>query len=294
LPAVTIGPASLQAFAEPGAMSVFEWTVTNTGGAPLNLTFSAQSAQSSPLTVFPGAASLGAGESLEVTVEVDLRDELPAGIGDCVLFEVDAGGAYSVIAAALVATGAPPHDCPNIPEPMCAGAERDGLTIRDDPAAPERKQLQWRIARTVAPVDPLDFGDPVSGTAGYRLCLYDAIGGSEALAGGTEVTAGGMCGNKPCWKAVRDGFKFRDRNGVQGGALGVGVRGGERSKFSVRAKGLSLDLPGAAGAQYLNADTTVRVQLVETDTGKCWESVFTAPGHVTKNTAIQFKARRRD
>jgi hypothetical protein len=61
----------------------------------------------------------------------------------------------------------------------------------------------------------------------------------------------------------------------------------------VRAKGLALDLPGAAGAQYLNADTTVRVQLVKTDTNTCWESVFTAPEHVVKNTATQFKGRRR-
>jgi hypothetical protein len=208
---------------------------------------------------------------------------------------VDAGGAYSVIGSATVSTGAPPHDCPEIPELGCAAAERDNLTIKDDPARPDKKQLQWKIVRSAVPVDPMDFGDPVAGTAGYRLCLYDAIGGSEVLAGGVEVAAGGVCGTRPCWKAVRDGFKFRDRGGVQGGAIGVAVRGGEakRSKFSVRAKGLSLDLPGAAGAQYLNIDTTVRVQLVETDGGKCWESVFTAPDHVTKNIATQFKARRR-
>lgn len=295
LPDIAISPASLQAFAAPGAVSVFKWTVTNTGGAPLNLTFTAQSAQSSPLTVSPNAANLGGGESQEVTVEVDLRDELPSGIGDCVLFEVDAGGAYNVIAAATVATGSPPHDCPQTPELLCTGAERAAVTIKDDPAKPERKQLIWRITRNAVPVDPSDFGDPVSGSAGYRLCLYDAIGGVEVLAGGVEVGAGGMCGKRPCWKAVKDGFKFRDRAGVQGGAIGVAVRGGEaeRSKFSVRAKGLALDLPGAAGAQYLSVDTTVRAQLVETDGGKCWESVFTAPDHVTKNTAVQFKARRK-
>lgn len=295
LPDVAISPSSTQAFVEPGAVAVFKWTVTNNGGAPLNMSFSAQSAQSSPLNVSPNAVNLGAGASQEVTVEVDLRDELPTGIGDCVLFEVDAGGAYKVIAAATAVTGAAPHECPNIPEPACAAAERDVLIIRDDPAKADKKKLLWRIARSAVAVDPLDFGDPVDGVAGYRLCLYDAVADADVLAGGTAVASGGVCGKKPCWKATRDGFKFKDRYGVQGGAIVVTMRGGEakRSKFSVRAQGLSLDLPGAAGAQYLNADTTVRAQLVETSTNTCWESVFTTPDDVVKNTMTLFKARRR-
>lgn len=295
LPDVEISPASLQVFAQPGAVTVFKWTVTNTGVGPANLTFTAQSAQSSPLNVSPGAASVGAGKSIQVTVTVDLRDELPAGIGDCVLFEVDAGGAYRVIAAGKLKTGAAPHQCPSLAVPGCVAAELAGLTIRDDPAKPLKKQLQWRITRSAVPVDPADFGDPLQGASGYRLCLYDAVGGNEALAGGAEVAAGGICGKTPCWRAVRNGFRFRDRSAVQGGTLGIALRGGEakRSSFRVRAKGLSLDLPGAAGAQYLSADTTVRVQLVETDSGKCWESVFATPDHITRNTPIQFRARRR-
>jgi len=295
LPDLAVSPATTQAFVEPGDVAVFVWTVTNTSGAPQNLTFSAQSAQSSPISVTPDAANLGPGAAQQVTVEVDLRDELAAGIGDCVLFEVDAGGAHTVIAAAQAATGGAAHECPDVPELGCGTAERASLTIRDDPAKPEKKQLQWRFTRSDAPVDPADFGDPVDGVAGYRLCLYDALAGDEALAGGAAVAAGGVCGKKPCWKAVRDGFRFKDRTGAQGGTLAVALRGGEakRSKFSVKAKGLSLDLPGAAGAQYLHADVTVRAQLVNPSNSACWESTFTAPGHVAKNTAIQFKARRR-
>jgi murein DD-endopeptidase MepM/ murein hydrolase activator NlpD len=295
LPDLVISPATTQAFAEPGAVAVFAWTVTNTSGAGQNLVFSAQSAQSSPLAVTPDAMLLAAGASQLVTVEVDLRDELADGIGDCILFEVDAGGPHTLIAAAKALTSGSVHDCPDVPAPGCAAAERDSLAIRDDPFKPEKKQLQWKISRSAVAVDPADFGDPVDGVAGYRLCLYDATGGNEALAGGVEVAPGGTCGKKPCWKAVRDGFRFKDRSGLQGGALAMSLRGGEakRSKFSVKAKGLALDLPGAAGLQYLNADTTVRVQLVESSSGTCWESVFTAPQHVSRNTATQFKAKRR-
>ncbi len=295
LPDVHVAPTAAQSVVGPGAIATFQWTVSNQGGAPANLSFTAQSAQSSPLQVTPDQVLLAAGEDVVVMVEVDLRDELAAGIGDCILFEVDAGGPYKVVAGGRAVTGGTPHGCPDAPAGGCVAATAASLAIADDPSKPEKKKLQWKFAKPAVSIDPADFGDPVNGAGGFRLCLYDAQGGVEALAGGAAVAAGGSCGGKACWKPGRDGFKFKDRGLAQGGVASLSVRGGEakRSKLSFKAKGVGLDLRGAAGMSYLHADTTVRVQLVETATDACWESVFEAPAQITKNTATQAKAKRK-
>jgi len=98
------------------------------------------------------------------------------------------------------------------------------------------------------------------------------------------VPAGGTCGLKPCWQAVRSGFKFKDRGVSRGVALAL-LRSGSsgRAKAILRGKGVNL------GMTSLPLTPKVTVQLKRNDNpGLCWDAEYSTP---LKNQSDQFKAR---
>jgi hypothetical protein len=58
--------------------------------------------------------------------------------------------------------------------------------------------------------------------------VYDQTGSPGELEMGATVGAGGMCGKRPCWKAVSyTGWSFRDRDGNSDGITKLSVKGGD-------------------------------------------------------------------
>ncbi len=84
--------------APPGTSVVFAHTLQNTGSQPLTLALAADSAQNGDLALSHTSLTLAPGESQAVTMTLNLSADLPPGVGDCVVLEVDAGTGTSTIA----------------------------------------------------------------------------------------------------------------------------------------------------------------------------------------------------
>jgi hypothetical protein len=102
-----------------------------------------------------------------------------------------------------------------------------------------------------------------------------------------ELPAGGMCGNRPCWKTLGKegkGFAYRDRDAASDGLEKVLMLTGDegRSKIIVKGRGPDLQLPTLPLASYEG----LIVQLVNGN-GRCWESRYSAPAR--KNDTGKFK-----
>ena len=132
---------------------------------------------------------------------------------------------------------------------------------------------RWRGAATTKG----DLGDPV-GATGYRLCLYDASGLRRAA----ELSAGGSCAGKPCWKSTKTGFRYRNPplgpDGVAALTLKSGADGRARIMLQARGTALGLTLPFAP---------PTAMQLVRADGAMCWDARFASPA---KNSTSKFRA----
>ena len=87
------------AIATPGSLVAVAFRVANVGVQPLGVTFSARSAQSLPLQLSRAGAVLAPGAEVAVTLEAQLDDDLPEGVGDILLFRaaVQGGGFTDVL-----------------------------------------------------------------------------------------------------------------------------------------------------------------------------------------------------
>src|SRR5262249_37810335 len=116
----------------------------------------------------------------------------------------------------------------------------------------------------------------------YTCCIYDCAVGPQPLLL-AQIPAGGICGTKPCWKAIKGGFKYNDKlltpDGIQQLLLKSGLAG--KSKIIVKGKGDHLPMP------TLPLTTTVTVQLKNED-GVCGEAKYSTP---IKNLPEQFRAK---
>jgi hypothetical protein len=136
---------------------------------------------------------------------------------------------------------------------------------------------KWTSSGVVATTD---FGSPPT-TTDYLLCVYDASG--ERLS--AQVAAGGMCGTRPCWKALGTvGFKYADTTGMPDGLTKVLLKAGSagRGKVGVNGSGPNLHLPA------LLLTLPVTVQLQQDASSVCWEATYSM---ATMNTASAFKAK---
>src|SRR5262245_14433099 len=116
---------------------------------------------------------------------------------------------------------------------------KTGLRIKDL-ANDGKDQLVVKWERVPA-TDVADFGDPLTVTD-YTVCLYDREGGLLLSA---AAPAGRLCDGKPCWSAVRNGFRYRDQQKGLHGLTQVKLdadRDGN-AKLTVTGKGPNLPLP---------------------------------------------------
>ncbi len=141
--------------------------------------------------------------------------------------------------------------------------------------------LQWKLQK--GPITPkADYGDPVT-TTSWAFCLYDAAGSLLTIA---EVPAGGLCADKPCWKAAKTSFKYTDKerspDGVHQLQLKEGLKLGKSAQL-LKGKGFDLDLPTLP----LPPEAFPLTAQLQGSHGLCLETTL---GKVGKNTAAKLAA----
>jgi hypothetical protein len=153
------------------------------------------------------------------------------------------------------------------------------VTLKD--RSPDKKDaLNWKYIKGAA-TTVADFGDPLTSTD-YTFCVYDQSATAQPILL-AHVPAGGTCGTKPCWKAIKGGFKYNDKLFTPDGVQQVLLKSGVATKAKILVKGKGVDLP----MPTLPLTPTVTVQL-KSETGVCWEARYSNP---QKNLAEQFRAK---
>jgi hypothetical protein len=129
-----------------------------------------------------------------------------------------------------------------------------------------KEKLKVQLGKLQAAVTQGQFGDPLTGTTVYAVCVYDAanvLRGEYSL-----VHVDPMCGTKPCWKAVPGkGYQYKDKDAASDGIAQAKLTGGETGKGAVKlqAKNSTGNLPTGVVAGLLNNPSGATVQLLSSD-----------------------------
>jgi hypothetical protein len=134
------------------------------------------------------------------------------------------------------------------------------------------------------------FGNPVSGTTSYAICVYDQ--GATLRAQMQVNRAGQLCGTKACWSPIKTtGYKYGDKATAADGIGQIIGKSGVPTKGQIQAKGQNnagkgqTALPTGVAAALQN-NTQATVQILTSD-ASCFGATFT---HVTKADGLQFQA----
>ncbi len=174
----------------------------------------------------------------------------------------------------------PPASCGATPA-TCDAPGKALFLLKKRTGDPSKSKLLWKwLKGTVA--GQVDFGDPTTVTS-YALCVYD----DGVLAQQHLLEAGGICGAKPCWKALSDkGYRYKNKNGNGAGISVVTMKSGiGKAKIILKGKGTSVAVP-ATDPLFTQA-SELRTQLVRSGASTCWEADLATPA--VKSTAEQFK-----
>lgn len=166
--------------------------------------------------------------------------------------------------------------CASSPAAGCRSASKSVVVIKDN-TADAKDKLVWKWIKGNSTTQA-EFGDPTVAITGANiaLCVYD---NTPALLGQVLVEPG------PNWSVVSTkGWKYLDKSGAQDGAQKVVLKASTSNKAKALLKGKGINLPDIAPALTL----PVTVQMVNSQSGLCWESVFTS---AIKNQTGQFKAK---
>jgi hypothetical protein len=213
-----------------------------------------------------GAVYVVDGSGSEVRTPIGAHPAMLAALGELGSLVVDVDG-DTLTARFLTSTGAIDDQfriikgtaCPKTPATGCAVAARGKLVIREG-SDPSRSRWGWKWKGGT--VNGADVGAPADETD-VAACVYDGLG---ALVGG-QILHGA-----PEWGNIRQGIQYRDpkltRHGIKKVKIHYGT--GFIAQIEVRAKGIGVGTP------TLPATLPLTAQLVNVDTGACWQSVFTS------------------
>jgi hypothetical protein len=175
-------------------------------------------------------------------------------------------------------------DCTTGPRADCLGAGRGSLAIRE--AVAGRERLTFRLEK-LGSLALEDFGDPVDGSTGYGLCLYDA--GATLVARLRVARAQDHCRNSdPCWRRFTKRYEYRDAAATADGVVKIIAQASDASRFVLRAgnkaaQGLDSMPTGLTAA--LAGEESVIAQMRTTD-DRCFG------GHIAvrRSSSRKFKA----
>jgi hypothetical protein len=149
-----------------------------------------------------------------------------------------------------------------------------------------RDTLTWSWSRGAQTASD-EFGNPVTGSSSYAICVYDTTAGHAALVSSITATAASTCGTAPCWGPTRKGFRHLERTASGGLRISLSSGAEGRASIRVKAKGNRLPLPSpASSTQLFHQDPTFTVQIVRTDGGPCWGATYSMPA--ARHTAERF------
>jgi cysteine-rich repeat protein len=131
--------------------------------------------------------------------------------------------------------------------------------------------FRWTWIEDAGGTELPDFGDPLA-TAGYTLCVYDGFNsgpffGKHVLAQ-VSIPPGGVCGGRPCWKQIRDGFRYAQRGHAVRGFKSIKLRAPAQTPARIQMRGSDVGLSTTLGAIYAFVD----VQLV--GGAACWTATY--------------------
>ena len=180
--------------------------------------------------------------------------------------------------------------CAPAPNPSCIGAAKASLDINEKKAGKEK--IKVSLKKLDAATTTVDFGDPVTGTTVYDVCIYD---GADALVTTLLVDrAGDVCGPKAkdCWKAAKKGPKYKDQDAASAGMKKITGKSGDAGKGQVKASAGNKDNKGQTAmptglTAAMSGQTQATVQVHASD-GQCFGATLT---NVKKSDATRFKAK---
>jgi hypothetical protein len=173
------------------------------------------------------------------------------------------------------------------------GDGKSSLQIKNDAVA-AKDSVRWKWTYGVATALG-DFKMPDTGSATYRLCIYDGSLATQPLFE-ADIAAGGVvsiCGTKPCWKAIgTSGFKYANKDGNSDDITAVRFKAGigGKAQVQVRGKGALLSPPAT---DALVTDVVVQLLIDDGGTVECFKTAFpgsSGAGGVTQDDT-QFKAK---
>jgi hypothetical protein len=145
--------------------------------------------------------------------------------------------------------------------------------------AKDKLLLQMQNASGVAPAD---FGNPLT-TDAYHACIF----GPDSLLMQAQIGPGGTCNGKPCWTETNAGFTYKDPGGNKDGVTLLALKASAKPKTKINAKGAGAGLEDAP----LPFPSAVMAQIVNAETGQCFETYFLEPSAVKKNSTTAYDAK---
>ncbi len=163
------------------------------------------------------------------------------------------------------------------PSPDCRTAAKSILLWKDT-VNDTKDKLIWKWIKGEQ-TSQEEFGAAAE-LAQSTLCIYAGTPG--AVVGEVVVPS-----DPVKWQPIgTKGYKYKDNGGAADGVQKIVLKGSteNKSKALVKGKGTNLPTPG------LPWDLPVTAQLVNSETGICWEGVYNTDD-VKKNREDQFKAK---
>jgi hypothetical protein len=152
------------------------------------------------------------------------------------------------------------------------------LLLIKNKADNSKDKLIWKWLKGAA-TTTAEFADPTA-TADYALCIY--AGTTDTLRAQIHIPP-----SNTKWKATgTKGFKYKDATGVDDGTRKVVLKSGTAGKSKALLKGKGVNLPDPLDMGPLG--TPVTAQLLNYQSGVCWETNFTT---AKKDTTALFKAK---
>lgn len=169
--------------------------------------------------------------------------------------------------------------CGDTPAAGCRTSSKATMVITDK-AVDSKDKVVWKWIKGES-TTTADFANPVA-TAVYSLCVY--AGTTNALIGNSVVPPSASKWNPISTK----GFRYIDSTASEGGIQKIIVKASIIDKAKAVVKGKGVGLPDYEPP----LDLPVIVQMVNSDSGICWETTFSTPSHIKRNQPGKFKAKR--
>ena len=164
--------------------------------------------------------------------------------------------------------------CPQTPLLGCLTSTK-GLFLVKDNSDDNKDKLVWKLTNA-ATTSQQDFEDPTADTT-YAICLFQ----NGAMTHGITVPPSGSL-----WVPLSMlGFKYKDTLGAAQGIQRIILKGSDDNRTKIIVKGKGMSLPDPTPGLTL----PVVVQLVNSDSGQCWEGTFDVP-NIKRNEPGIFKS----